>query len=68
VLDIFDIINNHYLDQNRYLADNINPMVAPEIDVASAADAEYVALLDCIDDAADSLMLLILLRNERRCI
>jgi len=50
------------------LADNINPMVAPEIDVASAADAEYVALLDCIDDAADSLMLLILLRNERRCI
>jgi hypothetical protein len=30
-LDIFDEINNHYLDQNRYGADNNNnAMAAPE--------------------------------------
>ncbi len=40
-LDIFDEINNHYLDQNRYGADNKNnAMAAPEATIAAAADIE----------------------------
>jgi len=40
-LDIFDEINNHYLDQNRNGADNNNNnMAAPEATIAAAADAE----------------------------
>jgi hypothetical protein len=40
-LDIFDEINNHYLDQNRNGADiNNNNMAAPEATIAAAADSE----------------------------
>jgi hypothetical protein len=40
-LDIFDEINNHYLEQNRNGADNNNNnMAAPEATIAAAADAE----------------------------
>jgi hypothetical protein len=40
-LDIIDEINNHYLDQNRYGADNNNnATAAPEATIAGAADAE----------------------------